>query len=102
MNFLLCTGSGLLAVFKQRFDLKNWISDGELTSYDGENLTVDNVSVSDSQLSQERICQIVSELNAKYSAQNVIFVIEKRLSQNIPLFISVKYKPFIPTAILSY
>ena len=78
------------AVFKQRFDLKNWISDGELTSYDGENLTVDNVSVSDSQLLQERICRIVSELNAKYSAQNVIFVIEKRLSQNIPLFISVK------------
>ena len=55
--------------------------DGELTSYNGEILTVDNVEVKDSSLTEERIAYIVAELNAKYAAQNVIFVTEK--PQNI-------------------
>ena len=48
--------------------------DGELTSYNGEILTVDNVEVQDSSLTEERIFNIVSALNEKYAAQNVIFV----------------------------
>ncbi|MBO7329918.1 MAG: hypothetical protein J6W00_14240, partial [Lentisphaeria bacterium] len=51
--------------------------DGELTSYNGEILTVDNVEVKDSSLTEERIAYIVAELNAKYASQNVIFVTEK-------------------------
>ena len=48
--------------------------DGELTSYNGEILTVDEVEVKDSSLTEERIANIVAELNAQYAAQNVIFV----------------------------
>ena len=51
--------------------------DGELTSYNGEILTVDNVEVKESSLTEERINFIVAELNAKYSDQNVIFVTDK-------------------------
>jgi len=51
--------------------------DGELTSYNGEILTVDTVEVQDSALTQERIADILSELNARYVDQNVIFVTEK-------------------------
>ncbi len=51
--------------------------DGESTSYNGEILTVDHVEVKDSALTAERIADIVFELNAKYAAQNVIFVTEK-------------------------
>ena len=48
--------------------------DGELTSYNGEILTIDHVEVKDSSLTEERINSIVSELNSRYAAQNVIFV----------------------------
>ena len=48
--------------------------DGELTSYNGEVLTVDEVAVQDSKLSTERISEIVSELNAQYAEYNVVFV----------------------------
>ena len=51
--------------------------DGELTSYNGKILTVDNVEVKNSALTEARINSIVSELNAQYAAQNVIFVTEK-------------------------
>ena len=51
--------------------------DGEWTSYYGEILTVDNVEVSNSKLTIERIRKIIAELNDRYSAQNVIFVSEK-------------------------
>ncbi len=51
--------------------------DGELTSYNGEILTIDTVEVQDSALTEERIASIIAELNAKYSSQNVIFVSEK-------------------------
>ena len=51
--------------------------DGELTSYNGEILTVDEVEVKDSSLTEERIAHIVAELNAKYAAQNVVFVNER-------------------------
>ncbi|MBE6357647.1 MAG: hypothetical protein E7057_00180 [Lentisphaerae bacterium] len=51
--------------------------DGELTSYNGEILTIDGVEVRDSKLTQARITDIVAELNAKYAAQNVIFVTER-------------------------
>ena len=38
--------------------------DGELTSYNGEILTVDNVEVQNSSLTEERIADITAELNA--------------------------------------
>ena len=50
--------------------------DGELTSYNGEILTVDNVEVQHSELSEEWINNILKVLNEKYFAQNVIFVTE--------------------------
>lgn len=51
--------------------------DGELTRYNGEVLTVDEVAVKDSSLTDERIAGILTELNAKYADQNVIFVTRK-------------------------
>ena len=51
--------------------------DGELTSYNGEILTIENVTVQDSTLSRERIENILAELNAKYADQNVIFVTKR-------------------------
>ena len=42
--------------------------DGELTSYNGEILTIDEVEVKNSSLTEERIAHIVAELNAKYAA----------------------------------
>ena len=50
--------------------------DGELTSYNGEILTVENVEVQHSELSEERIKNILTELNKKYASENVIFVTE--------------------------
>ena len=51
--------------------------DGELTSYNGEILTIDNVIVQNSSLTEKRIANIVAQLNAQYSAKNVIFVTQK-------------------------
>ena len=51
--------------------------DGELTDYNGEILTVENVEVKDSSLTEERITDIVRELNARYADQNVVFVTER-------------------------
>ena len=51
--------------------------DGELTCYNGEILSLDHVEVQHSNLTKERITDIVAELNAKYAAQNVIFVTER-------------------------
>ena len=51
--------------------------DGELTSYNGEILTVDDVEVKDSALTEERVKNILAELNAKYADQKVVFVTER-------------------------
>ena len=51
--------------------------DGELTRYDGEILTIDNVEVQHALLSDERIQNILSILNEKYASQNVKFVTER-------------------------
>ncbi|MBE6359230.1 MAG: hypothetical protein E7057_08300 [Lentisphaerae bacterium] len=51
--------------------------DGELTDYNGEILTIEDVEVRDPQLTQARIADILAELNKKYASQNVIFVTEK-------------------------
>ncbi len=51
--------------------------DGEVTDYNGEILSVENVEVADSLLTQTRIADIVTELNALYADQNVIFVTER-------------------------
>ena len=51
--------------------------DGELTSYNGEILTVDDVEVKDSALTEERIKNILAELNAKYADESVVFVTER-------------------------
>lgn len=48
--------------------------DGELTDYNGEFLTVNNIEVINPQLSQERIDKIISELNEKYAYLNIKFV----------------------------
>ncbi len=48
--------------------------DGEVTTYDGEILSIDNVVVQESCLTEERIASIVSELNAKYADSGVVFV----------------------------
>ena len=48
--------------------------DGELTRYNGEILSVDNVEVKDSCLTAERIARITEALNNLYADQNVIFV----------------------------
>ena len=48
--------------------------DGESTCYDGEILALENVDVQNSNLTEERIVHIVSELNSRYAAQNVVFV----------------------------
>ena len=54
--------------------------DGESTCYDGEILALENVDVQNSNLTEERIVHIVSELNSRYAAQNVVFVTERPVS----------------------
>ena len=51
--------------------------DGELTSYNGEILTLDNVEVQDALLTAERINNIVSQLNERYAAQGIQFVTQR-------------------------
>ena len=51
--------------------------DGELTSYNGEILSLENVEVKHSNLTVDRIADIVAELNTKYANSNVIFVTER-------------------------
>ncbi|MBO5688807.1 MAG: hypothetical protein J6S73_02670, partial [Lentisphaeria bacterium] len=51
--------------------------DGELTFYNGEILSFENVEVKHSNLTADRIADIVAELNTKYAASNVIFVTER-------------------------
>ena len=70
--------------------------DGELTSYNGEILTVDNVEVKDSSLTEERITYIVAELNAKYYAQNVIFVSERPTTAEYSTIYIGKTEAFSP------
>lgn len=48
--------------------------DGETTSYDGEILAIDSVTVQDSQISAERAELIAASLNERYAAENVVFV----------------------------
>ena len=48
--------------------------DGEPTSYNGEILSLENVEVQNSSLTEERINNIVTALNEKYASQNVVFV----------------------------
>ena len=48
--------------------------DGELTSYNGEILSLENVEVQNSSLTEERIQNILAELNARYADQNIVFV----------------------------
>ena len=51
--------------------------DGELTSYNGEILSLENVEVQNSSLTEERITNIVTFLNEKYASQGVVFVTER-------------------------
>ena len=48
--------------------------DGELTSYNGEILSLEEVEVQDPCLTEERIKNILAELNAKYAHRNIVFV----------------------------
>ena len=70
--------------------------DGELTSYNGEILTVDNVEVKNSALTEERINSIVAELNAQYAAQNVIFVTERPTAAEYSTIYIGKTEAFSP------
>ena len=51
--------------------------DGELTSYNGEILSLENVEVQNSSLTEERIKNILAELNARYADQNIVFVTQR-------------------------
>ena len=51
--------------------------DGELTSYNGEILTLDNVEVQDALLTAERINNIVSQLNERYASKGIQFVTQR-------------------------
>ena len=51
--------------------------DGELTSYNGEILSLENVEVQNSSLTEERIQNILAELNARYAGQNIVFVTQR-------------------------
>ena len=51
--------------------------DGESTSYNGEILTIEDIEVTNSELTEKRIETIVSSLNAQYAEKNVVFVTEK-------------------------
>ena len=70
--------------------------DGELTSYNGEILTIDNVEVQHSELSEERINNIVAELNARYAEQDVIFVTERPTSAEYSTIFIGKTETFEP------
>ncbi|MBO7146407.1 MAG: hypothetical protein J6W81_01505, partial [Lentisphaeria bacterium] len=70
--------------------------DGELTSYNGEILTIENVTVQDSKLSRERIENILSELNKKYSDQNVHFVTERPVDTEYSTIYIGKTDSFTP------
>lgn len=54
--------------------------DGELTDYNGEILTVNDVEIIIPELSPERIADIISELNKKYASLSVRFVTERPLN----------------------
>ena len=56
--------------------------DGELTSFNGEILTLDNVEVSHSNLTPERIRKITDSLNLQYAEKNIRFVTEQPLDSN--------------------
>ncbi len=54
--------------------------DGETTSYNGEVLTIDEVIINDSGLSQTQINSIISQLNTQYAGHNVVFITERPTS----------------------
>ena len=70
--------------------------DGELTRYNGEILTVDEVDVQHSNLTAERIAGIVSELNALFADKNVIFVTEKPIIAEYSTIYIGKTEAFSP------
>ena len=70
--------------------------DGDLTSYNGEILSIDNVEVLDSVLTEKRITDIVRELNDKYADQNVIFVTERPQNAEYSTIYIGKTEAFAP------
>ena len=70
--------------------------DGELTRYNGEILTIDNVEVQHSLLSDERIQYIVAELNLKNSGKDVIFVTERPENTEYSTVYIGKTDAFVP------
>ncbi len=75
MNTQLIQSGGVQAVAQPQIVYLDF--DGEVTRYNGELLTIDQVTVEDSGLTAERISNIVSLLNASYAERNVIFVTER-------------------------
>ena len=51
--------------------------DGEVTSYNGEILELNNIEIAPSQISADRINSIVKNLNNLYNEKNVVFVTER-------------------------
>ena len=70
--------------------------DGELTSYNGEILTIEEVNVEDSKITKARIDAILAELNARYTEQNVIFVTEKPADSEYSTIFIGKTEAFSP------
>ena len=55
--------------------------DGENASYNGEILSLDTVEVKDALLTAERINNIVTQLNARYAAEGILFVTQRPVGQ---------------------
>ena len=70
--------------------------DGELTSYKGEILTVENVEVKASSLTEERIAGIVSSLNGMYASSGIRFVTERPNEQEYSTIYIGKTTSFAP------
>ena len=96
MDLLQISNGGLQNVLQIAVQYVYLDFDGELTSYNGEILTVDNVEVQDSSLTEERIADIVAELNAKYADKNVIFVTERPQNAEYSTIFIGKTEAFAP------
>ncbi|MBE6386683.1 MAG: hypothetical protein E7045_01290, partial [Lentisphaerae bacterium] len=96
MEHQITTNGGLQYVSQIAVQYVYLDFDGELTSYNGELLTVDNVEVENPKLSAERIADIIAELNAKYSGLNVTFVDKRPLDVDYSTICIGKTSAFDP------
>ena len=55
---------------------------GALTDYSGELLTINQISIADSQISENRISEIIARLNAIFADKNILFTAECPADRN--------------------